>query len=211
MVKIYIMKKSGTVVSTQNAVRIIRKHNGIIRSSAAIAAGISQRTLHALLEKGALDKFSRGIYRMTELPPLANPDLAVIGCRVPRGVICLISALAFHEITTQIPHEVNIALEKGMEPPRISGLPVSVHHFSPQAFLSGIEKHVSDGITIRVYSPEKTLADCFKFRNKLGMDIVLEALKLYKARKHFNTDALIKYGRICRVEKVMTPYLEALQ
>ena len=207
MVKLYEMK----AVMTKNAVRIIRKQRGIIRSSAAIAAGISQRTLRALLENGTLDKFSRGIYRLTELPPLTNPDLAVIGSRVPRGVICLISALAFHEITTQIPHEVNIALETGMEPPRISGLPISVHHFSRQAFQAGIEEHISDGITIRVYSPEKTLADCFKFRNKLGMDIVLEALKLYKERKYFNADDLVKYGRICRVEKVMTPYLEAIQ
>ncbi len=204
------MKESKTVSGTENAVRIIHKHGGIIRSSAAIDAGISPRTLYALLDKGVLEKFSRGFYRLAELQPLANPDLVIIGSRVPRGVICLISALAFHEITTQIPHEVNIALEKGMEEPRISHLPISVHRFSAQTFQSGIEEHMIDGVSIRVYSLEKTLADCFKFRNKIGMDIVLEALKLYKERKHFNADELLKYGKICRVEKVMIPYLEAM-
>ncbi len=204
------MQESQTGSSSERAVKIIRKHDGIIRSSAALAAGISQRTLHALLDSGILEKFSRGVYRLTELPPLANPDLAIIGSRVPRGVVCLISALAFHEITTQIPHAVNVALEKGMEVPRIARLPLSVHHFSRQAFQSGIEEHIIDGVKVRVYSPEKTLADCFKFRNKIGMDIVMEALKLYKERKSFNADDLVKYGKICRVEKVMTPYLEAV-
>jgi predicted transcriptional regulator of viral defense system len=204
------MKESQTGTRPASAVKIIRKHGGIIRSSAAIAAGISQRTLYALLDNGILEKISRGTYRLTELPPLANPDLVIIGLRVPRGIICLISALAFHEITTQIPHAVNIALEKGMEAPRISQLPISVHRFSTQAFQSGIEEHIIDGIKVRVYGPEKTLADCFKFRNKIGMDIVLEALKLYKERKHFNVDALVKYGKICRVEKVMEPYLEVM-
>ena len=204
------MKESQTGTRPASAVKIIRKHGGIIRSSAAIAAGISQRTLYALLDNGILEKISRGTYRLTERPPLANPDLVIIGSRVPRGIICLISALAFHEITTQIPHAVNIALEKGMEAPRISQLPISVHRFSTQAFQSGIEEHIIDGIKVRVYGPEKTLADCFKFRNKIGMDIVLEALKLYKERKHFNADGLVKYGKICRVEKVMEPYLEVM-
>ncbi len=204
------MKESQRVSCSERAVRIIRKRGGIIRSSAALAAGISQRTLCTLLNNGIVEKFSRGVYRLTELPPFANPDLAIIGSRVPRGVVCLISALAFHEITTQIPHAVNVALEKGMEAPRISQPPLTVHHFSRVAFQSGIEEHIINGIKTRVYSPEKTLADCFKFRNKIGMDIVLEALKLYKERKLFNVDALVSYGKICRVEKVMTPYLEAM-
>ena len=120
------------------------------------------------------------------------------------------SALAFHEITTAIPHEVAIAIEKGAQTPRINYPPISVHRFSTSAFESGIEQYEIDGVTVRIYCPEKTLADCFKFRNKIGMDVALESLKLYKTRKHFTGDELHKYACICRVEKVMKPYLEAV-
>jgi len=133
-----------------------------------------------------------------------------IAVRAPRSVICLVSALSFHGITTQIPHEINIAVAKGSRPPRIDHPPTAVYHFSQTSFTTGAEKHEVDGATLRVYSPEKTIADCFKFRNSLGMDIILEALKLYKQRGSFNADALLRYGAVCRVKKVMQPYLEAL-
>jgi predicted transcriptional regulator of viral defense system len=119
--------------------------------------------------------------------------------------------LFFHNLTTQIPHEVAIALAKGAESPRMDFPPLSVHRFSKASFEAGIEEHDVDGVVIRVYCLEKTLVDCFKFRNKLGMDVVLEALKLYKDRKkQFKVGDLLKYARICRVEKIMKPYLEAV-
>jgi len=113
-------------------------------------------------------------------------------------------------MTSQIPHEVSFAIAKGAETPRIDFPPISVHRFSGEALTAGIQNHEVDGVTIRIFCPEKTIADCFKFRNKIGMDIALEALKLYKARKGFNSSELIKFARICRVENIMRPYLEAM-
>lgn len=188
---------------------IFRSCGGQLRMSEAIERGISRYMLYALRDKGVIEKVSRGVYRLVELPPIGNPDLVTVGLRFPKAVICLGSALAYHEITTQVPHRVSVAVPRGSRQPSLDYPPLSVHRFSELAFRAGIEEHQIDGISIKIYSPEKTLADCFKFRNKIGMDMVLEALKLYKARKPFKLDALLKYATICRVQKVMHPYLEA--
>ena len=157
-----------------------------------------------------LEKLNRGLYRLTDLPPLGNPDLVTVALKVPSGIICLISALAYHEITTQIPHEVYIALERGAEPPRLGHPPIRVFWFSNKAFTEGVEKYDVDGVPVRIYRPEKTIADCFKYRNKIGLDTAIEAFKLCWERKRPKVDDLIQFARVCRVEKVMRPYLEAL-
>ena len=200
------MKK---VPATSKALNTIREMGGTIRTVDAIQAGIHPRTLYQLRDAGVLEILSRGLYRLTDLEPISDPDLVIIAKRVPQAVICLVSALAYHDITTQIPHAVSIALPKGAETPRVDYPPITVHRFSEPALKAGVEAHQIDGVSINIYSPEKTLADCFKFRNKLGMDIVLEALKFYKSRKSFNLEKLIMYARVCRVEKIMRPYLEA--
>jgi len=182
---------------------------GVIRTAEAIRAGIHPRTLYDLRDKGDLEQIARGAYRIAG-PPIGNPDLVVVVIRVPRAVLCLVSALAFHEITTQVPHAVSIAIPRGAATPRIDHPPLAVHRFSGAAMTAGIEEHDVDGVPIKVYSLEKSIADCFKFRNKIGMDVVLEALKLYKARKTPNPDELLEYGKICGVAKVMHPYLEAI-
>jgi predicted transcriptional regulator of viral defense system len=130
--------------------------------------------------------------------------------RVPRGVICLISALDFHGITTQVPHQVYIAVERGSRIPRLDYPPIRVFHVSSDIFIAGIETHKIDKHPVRIYSPEKTLADCFKYRNKIGLHVATEALKLYRERKKLKLDDLMKYAKVCRVENVMRPYLEAL-
>ena len=188
---------------------IFRKHGGQLRMSEAIAHGITRYMLYSLRDKGVIEHVSRGIYRLVELPPISNPDLVTVSTRFPNAVICLVSALAYHEITTQIPHEVSVAVPRDSRMPSLDYPPIKAHRFSNEAYRSGIEEHLIDGVTIKIYSPEKTLADCFKFRNKFGMDIVLEALKLYKTRKKFKLSELLKYSKICRVEKIMLPYLEA--
>lgn len=198
------------LAAPERAMDIIREHGGIMRTSEALKAGVHPRTLYALRDNGALEQVSRGVYRLADQAPISNPDLITVALRIPRAVICLASALHFHEITTQIPHRVSIALERGAETPRLDQPPLSVHRFSKEAFGAGIEQHEVDGVMVSIYNPEKTLADCFKFRNKIGMDIVLEALKLYRERKRFRTDTLLEYARICRVDSVMKPYLEAL-
>ncbi len=192
------------------AVAVFRDHGGVLRTMEAVRLGVHPRTLYAMRDAGVLEQLGRGLYRLANLPPLGNPDLVAVGLRVPEGVLCLISALAVHEITTQIPHEVHLALKRGAEPPRLDHPPVRVFWFSGKAFTEGIETHELDGIEIRVYGAAKTVADCFKYRNKLGLDVALEALGLYLREKHGPPDDLVHFARVCRVEKVMRPYIEAL-
>ncbi len=190
--------------------QVFRRHGGVLRASEAIRLGIHPRTLYAMRDAGELEQLSRGLYRLADLPPLGNPDLVVVALKAPNGVICLISALAYHELTTQIPHEVYLALLRGAEPPRLDHPPVRVLWFTGQAFTEGIVTYKVDGVPVRVYDVEKTLADCFKYRNKVGLDTVVEALKRYVGSRRVQVDKLMAYARICRVEKVMRPYLEAL-
>ena len=197
--------------STKKALLIIKKHGGVIRTAEALKAGIHPRTFYSLRDKSILEEVSRGIYRLSELPAISNPDIVAVASRFPRAVICLISALAFHDLTTQVPHEVSIALEKGAETPRINFPPLSVHRFSKAPFEAGIAIYEIDSIPVRIYNQEKTLVDCFKFRNKLGIDVVMEAVKMYKTKNAgLNISELMKYARICRVEKVIQPYLESI-
>ena len=175
----------------------------------AIKHGISRYMLYGLKDKGIIEQISRGVYRLKDLPPIGNPDLVTVSLRFPNSVICLISALAFHGITTQIPHSVSVAIPRGSRPPSLDYPPVRPYQFSENAYIAGIEMLQIDGVPVKIYNMEKTLADCFKFRNKIGMDIVLEAFKLYRERKKTDLTKLIKYGKICRVDSVMMPYLEA--
>lgn len=188
--------------------KIFRSYGGQLRMSEALECGINRTTLYALRDQGVIEPISRGVYRLTDLPPLSNPDLVTVGLRCPHAVVCLVSALAHHELTTQVPHRVSIAVPRASRLPALDYPPLLVHRFADPAYRAGIEEHAIDGVPVKIYNTEKTLADCFKFRNKLGMDIVLEALKLYKTRKPFNRKALLHYAKICRVEKIMHPYLE---
>jgi predicted transcriptional regulator of viral defense system len=204
------MPAAGTIAKTDEALQIFRRHGGMLRTSEALNLGIHQRTLYALRDAGMLERLDRGLYRLADLPPLSDPDLVTVARKIPDGVICLISALHFHDITTQIPHAVSIAVKRGKEPPRLEFPPTKIYPFTGEAFSQGVEAHSIDGTSIRVYSPEKTLADCFKYRNKIGMDTALEAVELYRNRGKPKPRELLKFAKICRVEKVMRPYLEAL-
>ena len=178
--------------------------------SDALAAGLNRHSLYALRDAGTITQLSRGVYRLASLPELQAPDLVTVATRVPEGVVCLISALAYHELTTQIPHAVDIALPRGAEKPRIDYPPVSIHWFSGPAFKSGIETATIDGQKVRIYSAEKSVADAFKYRNKLGLDVALEALKTWRGRRGAVIGRLLEQARVCRVERVMRPYLEAV-
>jgi len=202
------MKK--TQQKYEKAKDIFRKHGGILKTSEAIREKIHPRTLYEMRDKGIVEVLSRGLYRLADLRPLRNQDLITVALRIPNGVVCLISALAFHDLTTQVPHEVYIAVERISRLPKVDYPPVRVFRFTGEAFTTGIESHNTEGVSLRVYSPEKTIADCFKYRNKIGLDTAIEALRLYRERKHFKIDDLMRFGGVCRVEKVMRPYLEAL-
>ncbi|MCZ7661864.1 MAG: type IV toxin-antitoxin system AbiEi family antitoxin domain-containing protein [Thermoleophilia bacterium] len=199
-----------TSPTIQRATKAFREKGGTLRTSEAIAAGIHPRTLYQMRDAGLLVKLSRGLYRLSDLPPLGNPDLALVAAKVPHGVICLISALAYYELTTQIPHQVYLALKRGSEPPRLDNPPLRLFWFSRSMFEAGIEHHAVDGFKLQVYGPAKTMADCFRYRNKLGLDVPLEALRLYRERSSFDIEEILHYARICRVEQVMRPYLEAI-
>lgn len=192
------------------AAEIFRQHGGILRMSAALEAGISRRTLYAMHAAGVLERLSRGVYRLTSLPGLAAPDLVTVATRVPNGVVCLISALAIHELTTQVPHAVDIAIARGAEKPRIDYPPVNIYWFSGEAFSRGIDAHAVDGTRIRVYGAEKSIADAFKYRNKIGLEVALEALRNWRSRRQSNIEQLLEYARVCRVERVVRRYLEAM-
>jgi predicted transcriptional regulator of viral defense system len=189
---------------------IFREHGGQLRMSEAIRLGISRYMLYSLRDKGIVVQVSRGIYRWAELPAISSPDLVTVSLRFPKSVICLISALSYHSITTQIPHAVSIAINSGTRIPRLDYPPIRVYRFAIEAFEAGVEEKNIDGAKIRVYSAEKTLADIFKFRNKIGLDVFLEALKFYSVRKNADLGAVLQYARICRVDKLIRPYLEAI-
>ncbi len=186
-----------------------KSRGGTLRTREVLAEGIHRRTLYAMRDAGELVQLARGLYRLAELPPLSEPDLATVAMRIPRGVVCLISALAYHEMTSQIPHEVHFALPRTARHPKLVYPSLRVFRFSREAFEAGIETHIIDEIPVRVYGPEKTLADCFKYRNKIGLDVAQEALRFYRARRGSRLQAVLEYARTCRVERVMRPYLEA--
>jgi len=194
----------------KDPVEIFRECGGQLRMSEAIKRGISHYTLYSLRDSGVIEQISRGVYRLTELPPLCNPDLVTVAIRCPHAVVCLVSALSFHEITTQIPHKVSIAIPRDSYAPSLDYPQLLIHRFSDRAYEAGIEEHLMDGVVIKVYCPEKTIADCFKFRNKVGLDVVVEGLKMYKERMEFNHRKILQYARVCRVENVIRPYLEAM-
>lgn len=210
IISIMTPKPAGNEHSIAAAKQLFLRHGGVLRTSEAIRLGIHPRTLYAMRDTGVLERVSRGLYRLAELPPLGNPDLVTVALRAPNGVVCLISALAYHELTTQIPHEVHLALPRGTEPPRIDHPPVRVFWFTGEAFTAGVDTHAQDNVPVRIYCAEKTLADCFKYRNKIGLDTAVEALRLYRSRGRIQLDLLMHFARICRVENVMRPYLEAL-
>ncbi len=194
----------------RDSIDIFRNHGGILRMSEAVRSGISRKTLYSMRDEGILEQLSRGVYRLTSLPGMEAPDLVAVATRAPSAVVCLISALAFHELTTQVPHTVDIAIRRGCEKPRIDYPPVKVYWFSGRAFTEGIEEVGVDSKTIRIYGAEKSIADAFKYRNKIGLDIAVEALRNWRGRRGAEMERLLEYARVCRVERVIRPYLEAI-
>ena len=199
-----------TNTSTSQALRVFQNHGGILRTNQALAAGIHPRTLYALRDGAQVEEVGRGVFRLSGLPPMSDPDVSYTAKRIPSAVICLLSALAIHGLTTQIPHAVQIALARGTHAPRIDYPPIEVFRFSPQTLRAGIEERALDGVTIRLFGPEKSLADIFKFRHRLGLDVALEALRNYARQRQRKFDLVLDFARLCRVESIMRPYLEAM-
>jgi predicted transcriptional regulator of viral defense system len=191
--------------------QVFIEHGGMLRAGNAIRLGIHPRTLYALRDAGQIEQVGRGLYRLSTAPPFSSPDLAPMAIRIPRAVVCLISALAHHRLTTQVPHVVDIALPSHAQVPKVDGVPLRVFWYPEPSFRAGVDVITIDDVPVRIYSPEKTIADCFKYRNKIGLDLAVEALRAYRERTPKpSRAALTEFAQINRVQKVIRPYLEAI-
>jgi predicted transcriptional regulator of viral defense system len=193
----------------REALQVIRRL-GVVRPADLEAHGIPRRRMYDLVRKGKVERHARGIYAASDHPHTAEHALAQVAKRVPSGVICLLTALRFHELTTQAPAEMWIALPEKARKPRIDYPRLRVTRFSGPALTEGIETHRIEGVDVRVYSAAKTVADCFKYRNKVGIDVAVEALRDFSRRHRGGATDLARFARICRVTRVMQPYLDAI-
>lgn len=189
---------------------IFKKQEGILRAAEAIRLGVPEHVIYEMVKQGELVRDARGIYRLAESEMPGNPDLVQVSLLVPKAVICLISALYFYELTTQIPHNVYVALPQNTTKPRVKYPPLEVFWVNNSLHSVGVDVHVLDGVKVKIYNREKTVADCFKFRNRVGEDVALEALKDYIRQPNMDVHTLLEYAKVNRVEKLMIPYLKSL-
>ncbi|MCC5845349.1 MAG: type IV toxin-antitoxin system AbiEi family antitoxin domain-containing protein [Verrucomicrobia bacterium] len=190
--------------------RVFETHGGVLRFSEAVRLGVRPGTLRDMVEADQLEQLARGLYKVKSTPDLSVPDLVIVAAKIPKAVICLVSALSFHEITTHFARGVQILLPRGSHPPVLDYPPIQVHSAVRSVYELGHEVHLIDGVKVTVTDPEKTLVDCVKFRNELGTELVIEALRTYRQSMQIQVDKMMNYARICRVAKVMGYYLDGI-
>jgi len=195
---------------TERMLDYFKKHGGIARFSSIIKSGFHPDTLNVLEKEGKIEKIARGLYRMAHYTFGSYPDLVITSLQAPRGIVCLVSALAFHEATNEIPRYVDIAVPTGTRANKIKYPPVRFYRFSIKTWNVGIEIHQAEGHKIKVYNLAKTIADCFKFRNRIGVNVARDALKIAIAEKGITPQDIMKYAKICRVDSIIKPILEAM-
>jgi predicted transcriptional regulator of viral defense system len=203
--------KVDVMAGIQSAQEIFAKH-GVLRTSQATELGIAPPTLYRMRDLGIIDEVARGIYRLAEHPEPGNSDFVTVALRYPQAVIALISALSYHGLTIQIPHSVYVALPQGTKHPKSTYPPLEVVRLSQTAYEAGIETITIGAVKVKIYGQEKTVCDCFKFRNKYGEDVALEALRSYLGRPSAEWDLqkLLHFAKLDQVERLITPYLKAL-
>jgi predicted transcriptional regulator of viral defense system len=194
---------------SEKAVALVRR-TGVIRARELTREGVTREHLRRLLQRGQLQRIGVGLYSLPGADISEHRSLAEACSRVPRGVICLLSALRFHNLTTQNPFEVWMAIPHKAWRPKGERVRLRLMHLSGHVLTSGVEEHRIEGVPVRVFNPAKTVADCFKFRNKIGLDVALEALRDYRRKHRSGMDELWRFAKVCRVTAVMRPYLEAL-
>ena len=188
----------------------LARERGALRAKDLDALGVPRQTLARLHRRGVLDRVGRGLYVLAGADVTEHHSLAEAALRVPHGVVCLLSALRFHHLTTQDPFEVWVAIENKARRPEPDALSIRVVYMSGAAFEEGVEKHDVEGVAVKVYGAAKTVADCFKYRSRVGLDVAIEALRDYRRSGAFDADALWRSAQVCRVATVMRPYLEAV-
>ena len=196
--------------ATQKRLRDAFIGTTLLRSRDLTAQGFNRVHLRQAVQAGLLERAGRGLYRPPGADITENHTLAEVGKQIPNGIICLLSALNFHDLTTQSPHEVWLAIGHKTWRPRADTVGLRIVRFSGPALHEGVETHTVEGVTLRVYNPAKTVADCFKFRHKIGLDVALEALREAWRERRATMKDLEHYARVDRVSKVMRPYLESL-
>jgi predicted transcriptional regulator of viral defense system len=198
-----------TTTHTQRVVQLASQ-KGLLRASDLDAIDAPRVVLTRLTAAGLLEKVGRGLYRLPGAQVTEFESLASVATRVPQAVFCLLTSLQFHELTTQLPHQVWIAMPRGSHPPRIDYPPIKMVQLTGDVYAKGVEVVERDGVKLRLYSVAKTVADCFKHRNKIGIDVALEALKDARAGNKASADDIWRYAKICRVTNVIRPYLESI-
>lgn len=182
----------------------------IMRPRDLEAMGIAREYLLRLQQEGGLRRTSRGVYEIVDLEPTEHHSLAVAAKEAPDGVVCLLSALRFHELTTQNPSEVWIGIDVRAWRPKISSVSHRIVRYSEKTLKSGVHIHKIEGVSVKIFTPAKTAADCFKYRRKIGLDVALEALKDVLKQRKATVDEIVHFAKLCRVSRVIQPYLEAL-
>lgn len=200
--------KDSKMTAQDRALSIFKKAGGVLRTAQALKAGVHPMILYKLRDQGLIEALGRGFYKISEQSITSDPDI-IQSMKYKNAVLCLGSALFIHELTTQIPRQVYVALPKGTHKPQTDGQ-IQFIFLSEKQYKLGIEEKVFNGTKVKVYGLEKTVVDSFKFRSKIGLDIAIEALKEWKKKKNKSLSRLLEYARVCRVEKIMSPYIEAL-
>jgi len=195
---------------TQELIQYFKKHGGVLRFTDILKAGFHPDSLSAIEKAGKVEKIARGLYHVVNYKPWSHPDLVIASLQAPKGAVCLISALSFYEVTSEIPRYVDIAIPQGTHANRIKYPPVKFYHFAPKAWKAGLQEHEIEGYKIKIYNLAKTIVDCFKFRNRIGMSIARDALKVGITEKKVEPKEVMKYAKICRVSSVIKPILEAM-
>ncbi|WP_447896393.1 type IV toxin-antitoxin system AbiEi family antitoxin domain-containing protein [Stenotrophomonas acidaminiphila] len=196
-------------MSIKELLELVSKH-GLVRSRDLTLLGVTRVTLTRAVRQGHLERIGRGLYGLPTRSLSAHTSLMEVALRVPRGVVCLLSALRFHELTTQAPYQVWLAIPHKSTAPRLDYPPLRIVRADCLRLTSGVETHIIDGVQVNVFCIGRTVIDCFKFRNKIGIDVALEALSEAWQNGRVSSDELWRYAKICRVQNIIRPYLEAL-
>lgn len=196
--------------STEKKVLALVRKGGILRPQDLQEKGLPSDYLWRLHKQGKLEKVGRGMYVSQDAELSEYQTVLQAALRVPHGIVCLLSALRFHDLTTQSPFEIWMAIDVKARAPKEDIIPLRIVRFSGKALTSGVETHTIEGVSVNVYKPAKTVADCFKYRNKIGLDVAIEALRDCWRKKLATSDEFWHYAKVCRVARVMRPYLESV-
>ena len=205
------MEKSKVKMTAQKVIELFTRHDGVLKSAEAFNAGVHPATLYKLRDQGKIEALGRGLYKIKNLKLQTDEDYLQVSKRFPAAITCLVSALYIHELTTQIPRSIHLAIPKGTHQPNVAAPACTFFIMSEETFSAGVEERKFQGVHLRIYDAEKTVVDCFKFRSRIGVDVAVEALKNWHERRQKKISKLLHYAKICRVEKIMGPYLEGVR